>query len=94
VRDNYPKMAEEKGNYFMAKLRGIENPDIKEIRGKGLLIGVEFHVTAEKYVKALIANGVLAKETHEKTIRFAPPITISYEEIDEAMEGIRKALGK
>ncbi|MCD8125758.1 MAG: ornithine--oxo-acid transaminase [Lachnospiraceae bacterium] len=94
VRDNYPKMAEEKGNYFMAKLREIKNPDIKEIRGKGLLIGVEFHVTAEKYVKALIANGVLAKETHEKTIRFAPPITISYEEIDEAMEGIRKALGK
>lgn len=93
VRDNYPQMAQEKGTYFMNKLKELKNPDILEIRGKGLLIGVEFKVPAAPYVKALIANGVLAKETHEKTIRFAPPITISYEEIDQAMEGIRKAIG-
>lgn len=93
VRDDYPKMALEKGAYFMDKLKELKNPDILEIRGRGLLIGMEFKVPAAPYVKALIANGVLAKETHEKTIRFAPPITISYEEIDEAMEGIRKAIG-
>ncbi len=94
VRDDYPKMAREKGDYFMGKLREIENPDILEIRGKGLLIGMEFRVPAADYVKALIAYGVLAKETHEMTIRFAPPITISYEEMDKALEGIRKALTK
>lgn len=93
VRDNYPKMALEKGAYFMDKLKELKNPDILEIRGRGLLIGVEFKVPAAPYVKALIANGVLAKETHEMTIRFAPPITISYEEIDLAMEAIRKAIG-
>lgn len=91
VRDSYPKLAEEKGNYFMSKLKKIKNSEILEIRGKGLLVGVEFKVIAAPYVKKLIANGVLAKETHEKTIRFAPPITITYPELDDSMERIKKA---
>ncbi|HBB28923.1 MAG TPA: ornithine--oxo-acid transaminase [Clostridiales bacterium] len=94
VRDNYPAMAEEKGNYFMSKLREIENDDIAEIRGKGLLIGVEFKCNAYKYVKKLIENGVLAKETHEKTIRFAPPIVITKEQLDSAVEKIKIAFAK
>lgn len=94
VRDNYPRLAEEKGEYFMKQLREIKNDEIIEIRGKGLLIGVEFTVDAAPYVKKLIANGVLAKETHERTIRFAPPITIGYQELDKALIGIRKALTK
>ena len=94
VRDNYPKQAEEKGEYFMQKLREIDNPEIMEVRGSGLLIGVEFTVNAAPYVKKLIANGVLAKETHERTIRFAPPIVITYEQIDKAVEGIKKAFAK
>ncbi len=92
VRDNYPQMAEEKGNYFMSKLREIKNDEIVDIRGKGLLIGVEFNRDAADYVYELIHSGVLAKETHERTIRFAPPVTITYEEIDEAMVAIKKAL--
>lgn len=92
VRDNYPKMALEKGNYFMSKLKEIDNPEIKEIRGRGLLIGVEFKVPASNYVKALIKNGILAKETHEKTIRFAPPIIITYEQLDAALIKIKEAL--
>jgi len=59
-RDNYPKQAEEKGNYFMSKLREIENDDIVEVRGKGLFVGVEFKENAAPYVKKLIKNGVLA----------------------------------
>ncbi|MCD8078842.1 MAG: ornithine--oxo-acid transaminase [Lachnospiraceae bacterium] len=94
VRDNYPQMALEKGEYFMKKLRTIRNPEICEIRGKGLLIGMEFTVPAAPYVKALIQNGILAKETHDHTIRFAPPIVITYEEIDEAFEKIQKALSR
>lgn len=92
VRDNYPKMAEEKGNYFMNKLKEIDNDDILEVRGKGLLIGMEFKVNAAPYVKQLIKHGVLAKETHERTIRFAPPIIITYEQIDDAAERIACAL--
>ena len=93
-RDDYPKQAREKGEYFIKKLREIKNNDIVEIRGKGLLIGVEFNCSAEGYVQALIANGVLAKETRENTIRFAPPIIISYEQLDEAIKRIKKALEK
>ncbi len=93
-RDDFAKQAEEKGEYFMNKLRGINNDDIVEIRGKGLLIGVEFKMNAAPYVKKLIQNGVLAKETHEKTIRFAPPIIITYEQIDDAVERIKKAFAK
>ncbi len=94
VRDNYPKMAKDKGDYFMSKIREIKNDDIVDIRGRGLLVGVEFKMDAAPYVKKLMANGVLAKETHERTIRFAPPITISYEEMDDAIEKIKKALTK
>lgn len=94
VRDNYPQMAKEKGDYFISKLKEIKNDEIVEVRGRGLLIGVEFSVNAAPYVKKLMANGVLAKETHERTIRFAPPITVSYEEMDDALERIKKALSK
>lgn len=94
VRDNYPKQAEEKGKYFMDKLKEIKNDDIIEVRGKGLLIGVEFKVNAAPYVKKLIENGILAKETHERTIRFAPPIVVTYEQLDKACEKIKKALEK
>lgn len=94
VRDDYPKMAQEKGEYFMNALRKINNSHIVDIRGRGMLIGVEFDINANDYVYALIHNGVLAKETHERTIRFAPPITITYEELDDAIEKITKALSE
>ena len=94
LRDDYAKMSAEKGEYFMDKLRLIKNDEIIDIRGKGLLIGVEFSIDAAPYVKKLIAAGVLAKETHESTIRFAPPIVITYEQIDEACEIISKVLSK
>jgi ornithine--oxo-acid transaminase len=93
-RDDYPKQAKEKGEYFIKKLRGIKNGDIIEIRGRGLLIGVEFKENAAPYVKKLIENGILAKETHDRTIRFAPPIIITYEQLDDACERIKKALEK
>lgn len=94
VRDDYAKQAEEKGRYFTEGLKRINNPEIVEVRGKGLLIGVEFSTNAQGYVKKLIDGGVLAKETHEKTVRFAPPIIISYEQIDQALSVIEKAFSK
>lgn len=91
-RDDYPRLAREKGEYFMRGLKKIRGKDIVDIRGKGLLVGVEFSQNAEKYVKKLIGGGVLAKETHEKTVRFAPPLIITYEQLDEALNIISEAL--
>ena len=93
-RDNYPKQALEKGEYFMAGLRKINNPEILEVRGRGLLIGMEFTVPAFDYVKACIHEGVLCKETHDHTIRFAPPIPVTYAQMDDALERINKAIGR
>jgi ornithine--oxo-acid transaminase len=93
-RDNYAEMSAQKGVYFMDKLLQIKNAEIVDIRGKGLFIGVEFSVNAAPYVKKLIEAGVLAKETQERTIRFAPPIIISYEQMEQACALIAQALSK
>ncbi|MBU5215038.1 MULTISPECIES: ornithine--oxo-acid transaminase [Heyndrickxia] len=82
----------ELGEYFMKQLRGIKNPIIQEIRGKGLFIGVVLTEPARKYCEALKAEGLLCKETHENVIRFAPPLVISQEELDWAIERIKKVL--
>ena len=62
-RDDDPQMAAEKGAYCRERLRQIKNPHIKEIRGKGLLIGMEFDHPAEEYLDKMMAHGVLAKDT-------------------------------
>ena len=92
VRDDYPALAREKGKFLQQAIRSVPNPDIKEIRGRGLLIGVEFRSEAAPYVARLIKNGVLAKETHETTVRFAPPLNMPSEQLEDAAERIRRAL--
>ena len=82
----------ELGEYFMGRLRRLETGLIKEVRGKGLLIGVELNGDARHYAEALQACGVLAKETHETVLRFAPPLVITKEEIDWAMTQIEAVL--
>ncbi len=84
--------ANELGNYFMDKLRTIKSPHIKDVRGKGLLIGVELDVPARKYAEALKEEGLLCKETHEYVIRFAPPLVITKEELDWAFERVKKVM--
>lgn len=80
------------GEYFMGKLKEINNPVIKEVRGRGLFIGVELNEPARKYCEALKEEGLLCKETHDTVIRFAPPLVISEEELDWAIERIKKVL--
>ena len=92
VRDDYPALAREKGKFLQQAIRSVPNPDIKEIRGRGLLIGVEFRSEAAPYVARLIGSGVLAKETHETTVRFAPPLNMPSEQLEDAAERIRRAL--
>lgn len=79
----------ELGNYFQEQLRSISHPSIKEVRGSGLFIGVELTVPARSYCEQLKELGLLCKETHDFVIRFAPPLIITKEEIDWALERIR-----
>lgn len=87
--------AEQLGTYFMEQLAEIPSPHVKEVRGKGLLIGVELKPEAQgarRFCEALQERGILAKETHEHVIRFAPPLVIDKETIDWALPGIRDVL--
>lgn len=82
------------GHLFLEKLRTLKHPCIQEIRGKGLLIGVELDVNARPYCERLKQVGVLAKETHINVIRFAPPLIISEKELDWAIERIFKVFSE
>ncbi len=89
------KLAErslELGEYMMSELRSIDNPMIKEVRGKGLFIGVELTESARPYCEALKEKGLLCKETHENVIRFAPPLVIDKEDLDWAIGHIKEVL--
>jgi len=83
------------GPYFMDRLRAIPSPHVKEVRGKGLWIGIELHREAggaRRFCEALQREGLLCKETHDHVIRIAPPLTIKKEEIDWALERLAKVL--
>ena len=84
------------GAYFLEQLKKIKNPLIREVRGKGLMIGVEFYPEAggaRQYCLKLMEKGLLCKETHDNIIRFAPPLVIRKEQVDWAMERIESVLG-
>lgn len=85
--------SQELGNYMMDELKKINNPKIKEVRGKGLFIGVELTEAARPYCEALKEKGLLCKETHENVIRFAPPLIIEKEDLEWAIGHIKEVLG-
>ena len=87
--------SERLGHYLMERLRAIDSPHIAEIRGVGLWIGLELKAEAggaRRFCEALQKDGVLCKETHEHVIRIAPPLVISEEDLDWALERIEKVL--
>ncbi len=84
--------SEQLGNYLIDKLRSIRSSKIKEIRGKGLFVGIELKEKARKYCEMLKKDGLLCKETHENVIRLAPPLIITKEEIDWAFNKVQKVL--
>ncbi len=83
------------GAYLLEQLRRINSPYVKEVRGKGLFIGVELHPEAggaRRFCEALMQRGLLCKETHQHVIRFAPPLVIQKDDIDWALEHIEAVL--
>jgi ornithine--oxo-acid transaminase len=83
------------GAYFLKRLQAIDNPLIREVRGRGLMIGIELdtsRVGARVAAEALLARGLMTKDTHESVLRFAPPLVITEAELDWAVKTIEDAL--
>ncbi|MGD9055713.1 MAG: ornithine--oxo-acid transaminase [Desulfobacterales bacterium] len=95
VEEGMIENAARMGDYFLSNLSKIEAPHIKSVRGRGLMLAVEMTADAggaRQYCEQLMVRGLLCKETHENTIRFAPPLVITREEIDWALERIEAVL--
>jgi ornithine--oxo-acid transaminase len=92
VDEKMIERSEELGAYFLARLRELKSEKLKEVRGRGLWIGIEMTVAARPYCEKLKELGLLCKETHDHVIRIAPPLVITREEIDWAVERIRQVV--
>lgn len=95
VEENLVENAAQMGTYFQEQLAEIPSPHVREVRGRGLLIGVELKPEAggaRRFCEALRQEGILCKETHKHVIRFAPPLVINRTTIDEALPAIRRVL--
>ena len=92
IEEKLPERAQELGEYMIEELRKINNPIIKEVRGKGLFIGMELTEEARPYCEKLMEEGLLCKETHDYVIRFAPPLVIEKEDLDWAIDKIKKVM--
>lgn len=92
VDEDLSARSAELGDYFLNRLKTLQNPHIVEVRGRGLWIGVELDGPARPYCEALMEKGLLCKETHENVIRFAPPLVITKEELDWAFDRIRAVM--
>lgn len=90
--ENLIENAAKMGEYLLNELKKIDNPHIRDVRGRGLLVGVELDEDARPYCEKLKEVGLLCKETHDTIIRFAPPLTITKEDIDWALERVRQVL--
>ncbi len=94
--ENLPQRAAELGEWFMGQLKGIESPYVQEVRGKGLLIGVQVKPGtggARPFCEKLFEQGLLSKDTHGDIIRFTPPLVIGKPDLEWALERISKVLG-
>jgi ornithine--oxo-acid transaminase len=93
--EELPRRSRELGEWFMGELRAAGSPHVEEVRGKGLMIGVvvkDSSGPARPFCEALMERGILAKETHHQVIRFAPPLTVTQDELAGALEEIAPVL--
>ena len=95
--DGLPQRAATLGEYFLSRLRSLSSPLVRDVRGRGLLIGVEIDpriASARTVCERLLAHGIFTKDTHETVVRFAPPLVITREQLDSAFESIRDAFAE
>ena len=95
IDENLIENARMQGEYLMHRLRQVESPHIREVRGRGLLVGVDLHRAAggaRRFCEAFQQEGLLCKETHETVIRFAPPLTITRDDLDWSLERIERVM--
>lgn len=92
IRERLAERSDVLGRYLLEHLRLIHSSFVSEVRGRGLFIGIELTEPARPYCEALMKEGLLCKETHENTIRLAPPLTIEKEELDWAIPRIASVL--
>jgi len=94
VDEKLVEKSEKHGDYFMERLNAIKAKSIKKVRGRGLFIGVVLDRPARVYCEALMAEGLLCKETHENVIRFAPPLVVTKKDLNWALRKIEKVFKK
>jgi ornithine--oxo-acid transaminase len=95
VEEKLAERAAVLGDYLLARLKALASPVVTDVRGKGLLIGVELdpaRVGARQFVETLLRHGVLSKDTHGTVARFAPPLVVERDDLDWAVERVRDAL--
>ena len=92
VRENIPKRAADRGAYFIDQLRAIDHPEIREVRGQGLMIGVELKHPAGSFARNMMNEGVLALLAGNNILRFLPPLIIDTAEIDQVVSALRRVL--
>jgi len=95
VAEDLPRRAHEGGDHLMGQLRALRHPAIRDVRGRGLLIGIDIDpafASARAVCEALMSEGVLSKDTHGSVVRFAPPLVITQSQLDEAVAALRCAL--
>ncbi|MEQ9329830.1 ornithine--oxo-acid transaminase [Thalassobaculum sp.] len=95
VEEGMIENSAKQGDYFLERLRGIRANAVREVRGRGLMLAVELHPDAggaRRYCEALRGRGLLAKDTHDHTIRLAPPLVVTREQVDWALEQIEPVL--
>ncbi len=90
--NDLPRRAAELGEYFLGRLRQLESSIVREVRGLGLMVGIELKKEASPYIEALAKEGVLALSAGPTVIRFLPPLVISREELDKVVEAVEKVL--
>ena len=90
--ENLARQAEVKGAYLMDRLREIESPNIREVRGMGLMIGIEMKQKVAPYIKSLQVNRIIALNAGMTVIRLLPPLVITYEQIDHLVNVLSEVL--
>jgi acetylornithine/N-succinyldiaminopimelate aminotransferase len=92
--ENLVQAAKEKGDWFKKKIRAMNEPSIKEIRGQGLMLGIDFKFETKPLVMEMLKNGVIANATADTVLRIVPPLNISYDDLEEIIEVMQNAIEK